>query len=68
MDTIFINSENSQTSDHHRLLHKLSDKMNLKRSDTYVALSKFSICYTWKRHTKITILKHQLRHISNFTK
>ena len=39
MDTIFMNSENSKTSDSHRLLINLSDKTNLKRSDKYVALS-----------------------------
>ena len=39
MDTIFMNSENSKTSDPHRLLFKLSEKINLKRSDKYVALS-----------------------------
>ena len=33
MDTIFINSENSKTSDLHRLLINLTDKMKLKRSD-----------------------------------
>ena len=39
MDTIFMNSENSKTSDPHRLLLNLTDKINLKRSDKYVALS-----------------------------
>ena len=39
MDTIFTNSENSKTSDPHRLLLNLTDKINLKRSDKYVALS-----------------------------
>ena len=34
MDTIFMNSENSKRLDLHRLLLNLSDKMNLKRSDT----------------------------------
>ena len=29
MDTIFMNSENSKTSDPHRLLLNLSDKVNL---------------------------------------
>ena len=33
MDTIFMNSKNSKTSDPHRLLLNLSGKMNLKRSD-----------------------------------
>ena len=52
MDTIFINPENSKTSDPHRLLLNLSDKINLKRSDKYVALSNLSICYTWKNIKK----------------
>ena len=38
MDTIFINSANSETSNPHRLLPNLSDKINLKRSDKYFAL------------------------------
>ena len=42
MDTIFINSENSKTSNAHRLLLNLSDKINLKKSDKYVALSNLS--------------------------
>ena len=48
MDTIFMNSGNSKTSDPHRLLLKLLDKINLKRSDKYVALSNLSIYYKWK--------------------
>ena len=39
-------SKNSQTSDPHRLLIHLSEKINLKRSDKYVALSNLSIYYT----------------------
>ena len=34
MDTIFVNSENSKTSDPHKLLLNLSDKIDLQRSDT----------------------------------
>ena len=52
MDTIFINSENSKTSDPHRLLLNLLDKRNLKRSNKYVALSNLSIYYTWKNIKK----------------
>ena len=48
MDAIFTNSENSKTSDPHRLLLNLSDKINLKRSDKYIALSNLSIYYKWK--------------------
>ena len=33
MDTTFMNSKNSKTSDHHRLLINLLNKINLKRSD-----------------------------------
>ena len=47
-----MNSKNSKTSDPHRLLLNLADKINLKRSDKYVALSNLSICYTWKGKKK----------------
>ena len=33
MDTIFMNSKYSKTSDPHRLLLNLTDRINLKRSD-----------------------------------
>ena len=33
-------------------LLKLTDKINLKRSDKYVALSNLSIYYTWKNMKK----------------
>ena len=52
MDTIFMNSENSKTSDPHRLFLNLTDKINLTRSDKYVALSNLSIYYTWKNIKK----------------
>ena len=41
-----MNSGNNKTSDPHRLLLNLSDKINLKRSDKYVALSNLMIYYT----------------------
>ena len=52
MDTTFISSENSKTSDPHRLLVNLSDKINLKRSDKHVALLNLSIYYIWKNIKK----------------
>ena len=52
MDTIFMNSANSKTYDPHRLLFNLPDKINLKRSDKYVALSNLNIYYTWKNIKK----------------
>ena len=52
MDTVFMNSENSKTFDPHRVLLNLLDKINLKRSDKYVALSNLSIYNTWKNIQK----------------
>ena len=46
MDTIFMNSKNSGTSDCHRLLLSLTDILHLKGSDKYVTLSNLSIYYT----------------------
>ena len=43
-----MNSKNSGTSDPHRLLLNLTDKINLKGSNKYVALSNYSIYYGWK--------------------
>ena len=48
-----MNSGNSKTSDPHRLLLNLLDKINIKRSDKYVALSNLSIYYTWKNIRRI---------------
>ena len=52
MDAIFMNSENNKTFDPHRLLLNLTDKINLKRSDKYVAVSNLSIYYTRKNIKK----------------
>ena len=48
MDTIFMNSENSKTSEYHFLVLKLNDKLDLRRGQKIVALSNLSIYYTWK--------------------
>ena len=42
MDTIFMNSKNSKTSDADRLLLNLTHKLNLKGSNNYVVLSNLS--------------------------
>ena len=44
-----MDSKNSKTSDPHRLLLSLTDEINLKRSDKYVALSNRSMYYIWKK-------------------
>ena len=48
MDTIFMNSENSRTSEYHVLVLKLTDKLDLRRVQKGIALSNLSIYYTWK--------------------
>ena len=48
MDTIFMNSENSITSEHNVLVLKLTDKLDLRRGQKTIALSNLSIYYTWK--------------------
>ena len=48
MDTIFMNSENSRTSEYHILVLNFADKLDLRRGQKSVALSNLSIYYTWK--------------------
>ena len=49
MITTFMSSESSKTSDLHRLLLSLTDKINIKKNDKYFALSN----YTFTIHGKI---------------
>ena len=53
MNTIFMNSKDSNTSDPHILLLNLTDKIDLRRKDKYIALSNLSIYYTWKNIKKL---------------
>ena len=48
MDAIFMNSENSRSSEYHVLVLKLADKLDLRGGQKSVALSNLSIYYTWK--------------------
>ena len=48
MDTIFVNSEKSKTSEPHVLILKLTEELDLGRGEKSIALSNLSICYTWK--------------------
>ena len=52
MNTIVTNSNNGKMSDPHRLLLNLTDKIDLRRKDKYVALSNISIYYTWENIKK----------------
>ena len=40
MDTLFMNSENSKTAKTHVLLLKLTDKLDLRRGEKIITLSK----------------------------
>ena len=65
MDTIFMNSENSRTSEYHVLVLELADELDLRRGQKSVALSNLSIYYTWKNkkvHIRIKNLKYLLQH------
>ena len=66
MDTIFMKSGNSKTTDPHRLLLNLTDKVNLKRSDRYVALSNLTIYYTWNEEFELPDGSYSTSDIQNY--
>ena len=51
MDTIFMNSENSKTSEYHVLVLELTDKLDLRRGQKTVALS--NLIFIIRGETKI---------------
>ena len=48
MDTMFMNSENSNTYKLHVLKLKLTSKLDLRIDEKVTALSNLSIYYTWR--------------------
>ena len=48
METIFMNTVNSKTSEPHKFKFDLADKLNLKNLNKNMALANLSIYYTWK--------------------
>ena len=50
MEIIFMNTENSGTSEPHRFKLDLTDKLNLKNPNKNMALANLSIYYTWEKH------------------
>ena len=48
METIFLNMRNSKTSEPHRFVINLSQKLDLRSSNKHAALQNLSICYKWK--------------------
>ena len=48
MEKIFMNTENSKTSEAHRFKLDLTDKLNLKNPNKNMVLANLSIYYTWR--------------------
>ena len=48
METIFMNAENSKTSEPHRFELVVTDQLNLKNPNKNMALANLSIYHTWK--------------------
>ena len=48
METFFMNSKNSKTSEPNRFKYDLIDKLDLKNPNKNMALGSLSINYTWK--------------------
>ena len=49
-----MNSDKSKSTEPYRLSIDVSHKINITRSDKYVALSNFSLHYTWKNKKSYT--------------
>ena len=48
METFYVNTKNSKTSESHRFRYNLIDKLDLKNPNKNLALANLSIYYTWK--------------------
>ena len=48
METFFMNTKNSKTSEPHRFKHNLIDKLGFKNPNKKMALTNLSIYCTWK--------------------
>ena len=59
MDRIFMNSENSKTSEPHVLILKITDKLDLRIGKKGIHLPNLSIYYIWK-NIKIYAIKFEL--------
>ena len=48
METFFMNTKNSKTSESYKVRYNLNDKLDLKNPNKNMALANLSIYYTWK--------------------
>ena len=53
MDTIFVNSENSKTSEPYVLILKLTDKLDLRRGEKSISSSNLSIYLHIEKYKKL---------------
>ena len=69
METIFMNTENSTTSEPHRFKLDLIDKLNLKNQKKNMALANLRIYCTWKNiksEYKSSNINEVIRAVLNF--
>ena len=52
METIFMNTENSNTNEKYKIVLNLSQSLDIKSSNKNVALQNLSIYYTWENVRK----------------
>ena len=52
METTFINTEISKTSEPHKIVFKLSQRLDLRILDKHVTLQNVSVYYKWKNIRK----------------
>ena len=52
METFFMNTRNSKTSEPNKFVYHLTDKLNLKNPNKNMALANLSIYYMWKNDQK----------------
>ena len=65
MDTIFMNSEYSKTSEPYVLILKVTDKLDLRIGEKSITLPNLSIYYSWKNIKSSynnNKFKYQLQH------
>ena len=61
MNILFLNSKNSKTYKPHVLILKFTDKLDLRRGESRIALSNLSTYITWK-NTKSSYNKNKFQH------
>ena len=53
METILMNTENNKMNEPHKFVRNLPQRVDLQKSNQYVALQNLFICYTWKNKTQL---------------